>query len=51
MSALVNFVISFIMGFLFGHQIKEPQTAHHEIKKDSLEIFEKLEARQHMLDC
>ena len=39
------------MGLLFGHQLEEPKTAHHEFQKDSTEIFMKLEARQQLLDC
>ncbi|WP_156888625.1 hypothetical protein [Christiangramia echinicola] len=51
MSTLVNLVISFFMGILFGHQIEEPRTAHLEFQKDSTEIYKKLEARQKLLNC
>lgn len=51
MSSLINLVISFIMGLLFGHQLEEPKTAHHELQKDSIEIFQHLKAQQKVLDC
>lgn len=51
MSTLVNLVISFIMGFFFGHQLEEPQTTHHDLNIDSIEIYQKLEQQQHILNC
>ncbi|SDR89551.1 hypothetical protein [Gramella sp. MAR_2010_147] len=51
MSTLINLVISFIMGVLFGHQMEEPKTAHIELKKQSIEIFQQLESRQQILEC
>ena len=51
MSTLINLVLSFFMGILFGHQIEETRTAHLELHKDSTEIYKKLEARQKFLDC
>ncbi|MBT8295208.1 MAG: hypothetical protein KJP01_07285 [Gramella sp.] len=50
MSALVNLVLSFIMGLLFGHQLEKPKTAHYEFQKDQTEILKSLEARQHILE-
>lgn len=49
MGALVNLVIGFIMGLL-SNQIEAPNTAHYEVQKDSLELFEILEDRQVKLD-
>lgn len=51
MSTLVNLVVSFIMGLLFGHQIEEPRTAQYEFQTDSIEIYQKLEMRQQVLEC
>lgn len=51
MGTLINLVISFIMGFLFGHQMEETKTAHYELKKHSTEIFCDLETRQKFLEC
>lgn len=50
MSTLINLVISFIMGVLFGHQLENPKTAHIEFKKQYIEIFQHLEVRQKILD-
>lgn len=50
MGALVNLVLSFIMGLFFGHQIEEPLTAHYEFQKDHTEILKSLEARQKILE-
>ena len=50
MSTLINLAISFMMTLLFGQQIEEPKTVHHEFQKDSIEVFESLEARQQMLE-
>lgn len=51
MSSLINLVISFIMGLLLGHQLEEPKTAHHDLQKNSIEVFQHLEAQQKILDC
>ncbi|MDR5589971.1 hypothetical protein [Christiangramia sp. SM2212] len=51
MGTLINLVISFIMGLLFGHQIDESKTAHHELQKHSIEVFHDLESRQKILEC
>ncbi|MGA8855209.1 MAG: hypothetical protein WB492_13625 [Christiangramia sp.] len=51
MSTLINLVISFIIGLLFGHQLEEPKTAHHEFQKDSIDIYKSLESRQKVLEC
>ncbi len=39
-----------MMALLFGQQIEEPKTAHHEFQNDTIKVFENLEARQHMLE-
>lgn len=51
MSTLINLIISFVLGILFGHQIEEPKTANNEVQKESIEIFETLECRQQVLEC
>ena len=51
MSTLINLVISLVLGILSYFPIKEPNIAQHEIKKNTTEIFLKLEARQHVLEC
>lgn len=51
MGTLINLLISFIMGLLFGHQIEEPKTAHTDFQKDQTEIFLKLQAQQQLLEC
>lgn len=50
MSSLINLVLSFIVGLLFGHQLEEPKTAHQEYQKDTIEVFKSLEARQQVLE-
>lgn len=39
------------MGVLLGPQLEAPKTVHHELKKQSIEIFQDLEARQKILEC
>ncbi|WP_165499022.1 hypothetical protein [Gramella sp. KN1008] len=51
MGTLINLLISFIMGLLFGHQMEEPKTAHNDLPKDQTEIFQKLKAQQQLLEC
>lgn len=51
MGTLINLLISFIMSVLFGHQIKEPNTAHNELQKDKIEVFQQLKAQQQLLEC
>lgn len=51
MSTLINLIISFIMGVLLGTQLEAPKTVHHELKKQSIEIFHDLKARQKILEC
>jgi len=51
MSTLINLIISFIMGVLLGSQLEAPKTAHHDLKEQSTEIFQDLEARQKILEC
>lgn len=50
MSTLINLVIGFLMAILFGQQIEEPKTVHHDFQTDTIKVFENLEARQHMLE-
>ncbi len=50
MSSLINLVISFIMGLLFGQHLEEPKTAHHEYQKDAIELLKCLESRQFVLE-
>lgn len=40
------------MSLLFGSPTEESKTAHYqELNKKPIEIFQNLEARQHILDC
>ena len=38
------------MGALFGHQMEEPKTAHHDLPEESIEIFQQLKSQQHVLE-
>ena len=52
MSTLINLIISLFMSALFGSATEESKTVHyHELQKHPIEIFQELEARQHILDC
>ena len=51
MSSFINLIISFVMGLFFGQQMEDPKTTHHDLEKNSTEIFQKLESRQQVLDC
>ncbi|WP_156275762.1 hypothetical protein [Christiangramia aestuarii] len=50
MSSLVNFVISFMMGLLFGHQLEEPKNANYEFQQDTTKLIIELEMRQQVLE-
>ena len=50
MSALVNLILSFVMGLFYGHQIEKPITAQYEFQEDHTEIIHELKDRQQVLE-
>lgn len=50
MGSLINLLLSFLMGLLFGHQQQEVKTAQNDLKIP-VETIHKLECRQQILEC
>lgn len=50
MSSLINLLLSFLMGLLFGHQQEEVPTAQNDLHLP-VKVIHKLECKQQILEC